>query len=166
MAKAKTDAERLADVIGMIGPDHEGVRHDGQTINAVRAADIMLRKAGLDWVDVGQALVQRFALHAAAQQLAAERDALLAEVEQLRARPAGGTLAQALWSDASIPPTVSNRHAQWALDLANQGAVHLSERETSFLDSCARRRVLTPRMQEWLRDLVGMMARRTGQAPP
>jgi hypothetical protein len=165
MAKAKTDIERLADRIGMVGPDHAGVLHEGQTLSAVRAADVMLKKAGLSWSDVGQALVQRFELLNAAEKLQAERDAALREVERLKRINGNGdgTLAQALWVDTSTPRTIESKHATWLLGLG----CHFTQKETDFLNNCVRRRGrLTPAMRDWLQDLVRNTVARTGQTPP
>ena len=166
---ADSDAERrlnaVASAITMIGPDHNGARNEGHTINAVRAADIVLKRAGLGWSDVGQALAQRWKLLDAAKQLQAERDQALAELERLRRNASangGGALAQA-WADTSTPRTVESRHAAWLLGLGR----HFTQKETDFLNSCARRRgPLSPAQRDWLSDLVRTTVARTGQAPP
>src|SRR5215831_15067934 len=157
---AEPDYQRLAQVIGMIGSEHRGER-----LNAAAAADLILKRLGLSWLDIGTAFTQCVKLLDAAQKLKAERDALLGEVERLNktANGHGGSLAQALWQDAGTPQTVSSRSAQWVLDLAGQGFVYLAEKEADFLTSCARWRVLTPRQKDWLRDIVAMVTRRTGR---
>jgi hypothetical protein len=156
----------VASAITMVGPDHDGARNEGHTVNAVRAADVMLKRAGLKWSDVGQALVQREKLLAAAKQLQTERDALRAENERLnrlRRDNDGGTLAQAPWVDTGTPRTIESRHAEWLLGLGR----YFTERETDFLNSCARRRGrLSPAQRDWLTDLVRDTVARTGQAPP
>jgi hypothetical protein len=159
---ADSDAERLAAVIAMIGSTHEG-----EAAAAMRTASVLLKKAGLTWTDVGQALVQRGKLLDAAKGLAAERDAALAEVERLqrlnRGNGADGALSAALWIDTRMPRTVENRHAAWVQGLG----MHLTEKETGFLDSCANRRGrLSPAQRDWLQDLVRRAIARTGQAPP
>jgi hypothetical protein len=163
MAKSKLDA--LASAIAMLGPDHNGLPNDGHRLNTLRAADILLKKFALDWVDVGQALVQREKLLAAAEALLAERDAANAEVQRLRSAngPAGGTLTQALWEDASLPRSAASRHAAWALNVG----IHLTPKESDFLHSCARwRGPLRPAQRDWLTDILRRAIARTGQAPP
>jgi hypothetical protein len=168
MAKSKFNG--LAAAIAMIGTDHKGIRRDDQVLNAVRAADKLLKDHDLRWVDVGQALVQRFDLLDAAQKLAQECDALRSEVERLR-RDAnangGGSLGQALWQDTTMPRSVENKHAQWLLDLAGRGRIHLTSREAGFVQRCAgwRGRLTLP-MQDWLKDILRHTIARTGEAPP
>jgi hypothetical protein len=41
------DADRLAKLLGMVGS-----KHDGEALNAARAADKLVREAGLAWPDV------------------------------------------------------------------------------------------------------------------
>jgi hypothetical protein len=159
---ADSDADRLAGVIAMIGSSHEG-----EAVAAMRAAGVLLKKARLSWVDVGQALVQRDKLLTAAKQLQSERDAALGEVERLkridRDNDAAGALSAALWIDTRMPRTVENRHAAWVRGLG----MHLTEKESGFLDSCASRRGrLSPAQRDWLADLVRRAIARTGQAPP
>jgi len=168
----KSKFDGLAAAVAMIGADHKGVRRDDQILNAVRAADKLLKNHGLRWVDVGQALVQRdkaeqraSALLDAGETLARERDVLSAELERLRRNASangGGALAQA-WVDTSTPRTVESRHAAWLLGLGR----HFTQKETDFLNSCARRRgPLSPAMRDWLSDLVRTTVARTGMSPP
>jgi hypothetical protein len=163
VADDKPDEKRLIAMIGMFGSAHEGERH-----SALRSLGPVLKRLDLSWVDIGQAVIHREKLLAAAKQLQAERDQALAEIDRLRrtAGANGGTLGQALWVDTATPKNVGNRHAEWALGLAAQGLVNLTPKECDFLTSCSKRRVLTPRMQEWLKDLVTMTAHRTGETPP
>jgi len=164
---AEVDAAKrlnaVASAITMIGPDHNGVKNDGHTVNAVRAADVMLKRAGLSWSDVGQALVQREMLLTAAKQLRVERDQALARVQELtkQNQANGGGFAQQMWQPAGLPASVENRHAQWVLDLAGQGHCRVSEKEEDFLKSCAKRSRLTDPMKDWLRDIIRRAAQTT-----
>jgi hypothetical protein len=161
---ADNDAERLVVMIGMLSSDQEGERH-----SALRKIAPLLKKLKLTWVDIGLALMQREKLLAAAKALQAERDQALAEVERLRrnASTNGGSLAQTLWQDASLPRSIENRHAQWLLDLAGQGRIHLTSKEADFVQRCAGwRGRLTQNQRPWLEDLLRQTIARTGQAPP
>jgi hypothetical protein len=154
-----SDAERLVAMIGMLGSSYEG-----EALAALRMVAPLLEKLGLSWVDVGQALVQREKLLAAASQLQAERDEALREVARVKRLNGngGGTLAQA-WVDTGTPRSVESKHAAWLLGLG----VHFSQKEIDFLNNCARRRgPLSPAMRDWLADLVRNAVLRTGQAPP
>jgi len=44
------DRDRLAKLLGMLGSDH-----DGEVINAARAADRLVRDSGLRWPDIAMA---------------------------------------------------------------------------------------------------------------
>jgi hypothetical protein len=41
------DRDRLAKLLGMLGSDH-----DGEVVNAARAADRLVRRSGLRWPDI------------------------------------------------------------------------------------------------------------------
>jgi len=156
---ADPDMERLVVMIGMLGSFHEGER-----LNTLGKIPSLLKKLGLSWTDIGLALTQREKLLAAAKQLQAERDAALHEAARLKHSNSdgGGALAQA-WTDTSTPRTVESRHAAWLLGLGR----HFTQKETDFLNSCARRRgPLSPAQRDWLSDLVRTTVARTGQAPP
>jgi hypothetical protein len=169
-AAAKKREKREQRFIAMIG--RLGSTHAGEGINALqKVTPEELGKFGLtSWTDVGVALVQRFKLLEAAQELAQERDALRSEVERLRHNASahgGGSLGQALWQDTSLPSSIENRHAQWLLDLAGQGCIHLTAKEAGFVQRCAGwRGRLTPNQRPWLEDLLRQTIARTGQAPP
>jgi hypothetical protein len=97
---------------------------------------------------------------------------LRAEVELLKRSGAAingntNTLAQALWCDIGSPRSAANRRALWALDLFHSGrAPHLQRAELDFLDQMSRRRSLTAKQEDWLRDIVREMAARTGEMQP
>jgi hypothetical protein len=153
-------------MLGMLASNHEGER-----LAALRGVAAQLKKLKLSWVDVGQALMQRDALLAAAQQLKTERDAARGEVERLKllthANGVGGTLAQALWTDTAMPPSITNRHATWLLNLAGQNRIHLTAKELNFVKSCARwRGRLTDAQRPWLEDIIRTVIARTGETPP
>jgi hypothetical protein len=162
---ADSDAERLVAMIGLLASDQEGERH-----SALRKIAPLLKKLKLTWIDIGLALMQRERLLAAAQQLQAERDQALVEVERLRRNAnanGGGSLAQALWQDTAMPRSIENKHAQWLLDLAGQGRLHLTSKEADFVQRCANwRGRLTPNQRPWLEDILRQAVARTGQAPP
>jgi hypothetical protein len=160
---ADSDFKRLATMVDIVLTSE----HQGEIDSAIRQARRLAKESKLRAADLVEAVEQRFKILDAAKGLSDEVDRLRVENERLKkSANGGGTLAQALWQDTNMPQTVSNRSAQWALDLAGQGAVYLMEKETDFLSSCARRRVLTPRQQDWLKDIVAMVTRRTGQMPP
>jgi hypothetical protein len=156
----KSKFDGLAAAIGMLGSNHEGER-----LAALRGVAAQLKKLNLSWVDIGQAVVQREQLLAAAKQLQAERDAALHEAARLKHHlngDGGGALAQA-WTDTGTPRTVESRHAAWLLGLGR----YFTQKEIDFLNSCARRRgPLSPAQRDWLSDLVRTTVARTGQAPP
>jgi hypothetical protein len=143
--------------------------HAGEAENALRAVIQHLRKTKRRVSDFVEAMVERDRALDALAKYEAKLDALEAENKRLHAYAGNGhagTLAQALWQDAGMPCTVESRHAQWALALEAQGAIHLTSKEIDFLGSCSRRSRLSQAQQNWLQDIIRTAIARTGQAPP
>jgi|SRR6516165_4397887 hypothetical protein len=164
--KREKREQRFIAMFGRLGSGYEGER-----VNALqKVTREELEPFGLaSWTDIGVALVQRFRLLEAAQELARERDALRAEVERLRrnANTNGGSLGQALWQDTTMPRSIENKHALWLLDLAGQGRIHLTSKETDFVQRCAHwRGRLTPNQRPWLEGILRHAVSRTGAVPP
>jgi hypothetical protein len=164
---ALLDLQKLAAVLGMMGSDG-----DGEVLNAARMANRMIQVADMMWADFIEA-AQRCEeaeeraskIYDAALQLQRERDRARTELQRVRETNGhgGGTLAAALWQDTTMPRTVENKHAEWALAVG----IYLSPKERRFLESCARwRGPLTPNQRPWLEDLVRRAVARTGQTPP
>ena len=153
---------------------------DNQIVIAARQVRKLLKAEGLDGHDVARALEQRNKLLEAAEQrdklleaakrLKAERDQLQAENERLNrlqhANGAGNGFAQQLWQTAGVLLTVSNKAASWLLGLQAQGHIHLTAKESDFVNSCARRRRLTQNQEPWLHDLVDRAIARGFTPPP
>jgi hypothetical protein len=160
--RRKKREQRFIALLGRLGSDHEAERISA--LQKVTKAE--LEPFGLtSWTDVGVALVQRFKLFEAAEALAQERNALQGEVERLRrnANANGGSLAQALWQDTSLPRSIESKHAEWVQGLG----IYLTPKEHDFLNSCARwRGPLRPAQRDWLQDILRNAVARTGQAPP
>jgi hypothetical protein len=145
---------------------------DGEALTAARLFIGMIRAAGMmcaDFIEAGrlceEAEERAGKIYDAAVQLQRERDQARAELQRLREANGhgGGTLAQPLWQDTTMPRTIENRQAEWLLSLG----IYLSPRERSFVESCARwRGLLTPNQRPWLEDLIRRAVARTGQAPP
>jgi hypothetical protein len=139
----------------------------GEAETALRKLIEHVRKTRLRGADFCAAMVDRDRALDLVNQYAARLDQLETENKRLRANGhGGGTLAQALWQDAGMPSTVESRHAQWALAIEGQGLIHLTAKETSFLNSCARRSRLSEAQRSWLTDIIRTAIARTGQAPP
>lgn len=104
------DFDRLAKVLGMVGSAHEG-----EALNALRQADMMLRSAGLTWLGLCGALQ--------------EIGRLTAEVERLQAE-----LKRIADDDTWQPP-----HVAIARRLKDDIRLDLSDWERDFLNSIAER---------------------------
>jgi hypothetical protein len=127
-ATADFDRNRLARLPGMLGSTHPG-----EVANAGRAADRMVRAAGLDWPAVlkpDQTLIHDLAIAEGACRL------LLDEIEELKA-----ALAQ---RRGDRRPVEDCRLAYWAVAaLVCRCLLHrhwLNDWERNFLRSLARRR--------------------------
>lgn len=104
------DFDRLAKVLGMVGSAHEG-----EALNALRQADMMLRSAGLTWLGLTGAVQ--------------EIGRLEAEVERLKAE-----LRSFTDDDTWQPP-----HVAIARRLKDDIRLDLSDWERDFLNSIAER---------------------------
>jgi hypothetical protein len=154
----QVDLARLGKLLGMLGSDR-----DGEIANAGRAADKLIRNAGMAWADfVGAAEIAGSAF-AAAEALLAENNLLREQVERTEA--AGGALTP--WQDVNAPVGNHRAAAQWMLGLHAQGEVWLSEFELNFLGRCTTwRGRLTPRMQPVFGNILARVIARTGLRPP
>jgi hypothetical protein len=149
------DLQKLARILGMCGS-----AHDGEVVNAARAADRMVKEAGTRWRDLLQTPVE------AARVLCDENLALRAELDQLRADAANNTNV-AIWNDVGAQTSDSQAAAQWALDLHGAGRIWLSPREIEFLALCKTwRSGLTATMAAWIRGILDRAVAATGCVPP
>jgi hypothetical protein len=149
-------------MIGLLDSPHEGER-----LSALRGLGPVLQRLKLKWIDIGQAVVHRQKLLAAAQQLETERDAALAEIERLRRHSDLNAGQVATWAEVGMPTSATNRHAGWLLSLAAAGALYLTVKERDFVTTCSRwRGPLTAAQQPWLLDIVRRAVERTGERPP
>jgi hypothetical protein len=153
------DLKRLARILGVAGSSS----HEGEALNAIRAADRMIRAAGATWNDLLTAQDQLAVACEAAAVLAAENLSLRAELDQLRA---AGT-AVAVWQDVGAAITSSRSAAQWALGLHDRGDVWLTDFEVAFLNTCMGwTGRLTPRQQPVFTRIMDRIVERTGMQPP
>lgn len=140
--------ERLTKLIAMVGSDH-----DGEVINAVRAADRLLRQHKLTWHDFllpngGSPLVTV---------LQSELASARRENQQLRAQLAARP------SPFEQPDGNHAAQAQWALDLG----LALNDFECGFLESIAARPwPLTERQQPVFARIMAKVQRMSGRTPP
>jgi hypothetical protein len=154
----QVDLDRLGKLLGMLGS-----HRDGEIVNAARAADKLIRTAGMVWADFTEAAGIASSAFAAAEALLAENDMLRAQLAEAEA----GRGAIASWQDINAPIGNHRGAAKWALTLHAQGAVWLSGFELSFLARCTTwDGRLTLRMQPVFDKILTRVIERTGLRPP
>jgi len=145
--------EQLAKRLGMVGSDH-----DGEALNATRAADKLIKKNKLNWVDV---LSSNGGDSQLVSVLRRELEAARRENQQLRAQLANHSPFEQRFSENHA------LQAQWALALYQEGAISLNSFEHGFLENIAgRRRPLTERQQPVFAQIILKVRRLSGQTPP
>jgi hypothetical protein len=154
----QVDLNRLGKLLGMLGSGAEG-----EVINAGRAADKLIRAAGMAWADFTEAAGIAGSAFGAAEALLGENDMLRAQLAEAEAR--SGAIAP--WQDVNAPVGNHRGAAKWVLDLHGQGAVWLSGFELNFLARCTTwHGRLTVRMQPVFDSILARAIERTGLRPP
>jgi hypothetical protein len=131
-----------------------------------------LKSHGLRWLDIVEGWNKHRrgddgdAAQATITHLLTQIAALQAEIDQLRAeRDTGNQIS--IWAEAGIKPSETARVARWALDLHARQYCGISIKEVEFLQHMTRwSGRQTPKQEEWFRDIIGGVVRRTGQTPP
>lgn len=155
------DLDKISRVIALVGS-----AHDGEAMSAARAADRMLRSAGMQWRDFIDPYRQCEIATEAARQLLTENNELRAENERLRAEN-GRSTAIAVWQEVGAPIGNTHATAQWALGLHRDGELWLTDFEVGFLQTCAGwTGRLTARQAPTFRNLIDRIVDRTGLTPP
>jgi hypothetical protein len=145
--------ERLMKLIAMVGSDH-----DGEVVNAARAADKLLRQNKTTWHDLLAPNGHNRPLVAVLQRelVAARRENQLLRT-QLATQPS--PFAQSGENHAV--------QAQWALDLHYTDGIALRTFELEFLESIAARPwPLTERQQPVFIRIMLKVRRLSGRTPP
>lgn len=166
----EADLGKIAKLLGVAGSSH----HDGEAINAIRAAHRLLREAGMAWNDLVAPHRQLQVATEAAQVLLAENIALRDEIEHLRATGTAVSLrdgqdaqSAATWIDVGSAFNNARTAAQWALDLHTRGAVWLSTFEINFLTTCTKwTGRLTARQRPVFQRIMDRITEQTGKTPP
>jgi hypothetical protein len=154
--RPKLDLDRIGKLLGVAGTS----AHEGEAVNAIRAADRPLREAGMRWPDLTDGYHQaEIATQAAA--------VLVAELKEARERLAALDTGRGEWRRV---PQTSNRHqtaAAWCLDQYEEGDLYLNSFEYDFLSTIADwRGPLTQRQRPVFQKIIRAVVAGSGRPPP